>query len=313
MVPEEDAKLKEFMDKHGTGGNWIALPQKAGLRRCGKSCRLRWLNYLRPNIKHGEFTDHEDRVICSMYASIGSRWSIIASQLPGRTDNDIKNYWNTKLKKKLLGSNTGSGPPARLPRHHPHQHRPVQLLPYSSSPSSNYNTSSFFPGAGSQLLNAEPHGHLIIPTLTLQPQLQDYTMLSSSLNPMANHNHNNNVDASVMNHMVKEECGAMIVFGGGEQQSCSSSDGTQFGQFGGRHGKELSMSFDNNNNGYGYGGYHHNNGAAVEQEVQAQLDYGYEEIKQLLMTAAGGGGGDGGGLHDQLISSSHAAGKLTMM
>lgn len=45
-----------------------------GLRRCGKSCRLRWLNYLRPNIKHGEFTENEDRVICSMYASIGSRW-----------------------------------------------------------------------------------------------------------------------------------------------------------------------------------------------------------------------------------------------
>lgn len=100
--PEEDAKLKEFIEKFGTGGNWIALPQKAGLKRCGKSCRLRWLNYLRPNIRHGEFSDDEDRVICSLYASIGSRWSVIAAQLPGRTDNDIKNYWNTKLKKKLL-------------------------------------------------------------------------------------------------------------------------------------------------------------------------------------------------------------------
>ncbi|KAL3530512.1 hypothetical protein ACH5RR_009834 [Cinchona calisaya] len=101
--PEEDAKLKEFIEKYGTCGNWIALPQKAGLKRCGKSCRLRWLNYLRPNIKHGEFSDDEDRIICSLYASIGSRWSIIAAQLPGRTDNDIKNYWNTKLKKKLMG------------------------------------------------------------------------------------------------------------------------------------------------------------------------------------------------------------------
>ncbi|KAL1553852.1 transcription factor MYB36-like [Salvia divinorum] len=101
--PEEDFKLKSYIDQHGTGNNWIALPQKIGLKRCGKSCRLRWLNYLRPNIKHGGFTEEEDNIICSLYISIGSRWSIIAAQLPGRTDNDIKNYWNTRLKKKLLG------------------------------------------------------------------------------------------------------------------------------------------------------------------------------------------------------------------
>ncbi|KAJ9548617.1 hypothetical protein OSB04_021160 [Centaurea solstitialis] len=100
---EEDAKLKDYIEKYGTGGNWIALPQKIGLKRCGKSCRLRWLNYLRPNIKHGGFSEEEDNIICSLYISIGSRWSIIAAQLPGRTDNDIKNYWNTRLKKKLLG------------------------------------------------------------------------------------------------------------------------------------------------------------------------------------------------------------------
>ncbi|XP_010531584.1 PREDICTED: transcription factor RAX3 [Tarenaya hassleriana] len=101
--PEEDTILKSYIEKHGTGGNWIALPQKIGLKRCGKSCRLRWLNYLRPNLKHGGFTEEEDYIICSLYMSIGSRWSIIASQLPGRTDNDIKNYWNTRLKKKLMG------------------------------------------------------------------------------------------------------------------------------------------------------------------------------------------------------------------
>ncbi|KAJ1430352.1 SANT/Myb domain [Sesbania bispinosa] len=91
--PEEDSKLKSYIEQHGTGG----------LKRCGKSCRLRWLNYLRPNIKHGGFSEEEDNIICSLYVSIGSRWSVIAAQLPGRTDNDIKNYWNTRLKKKLLG------------------------------------------------------------------------------------------------------------------------------------------------------------------------------------------------------------------
>jgi myb proto-oncogene protein len=47
----------------------------AGLKRCGKSCRLRWLNYLRPNIKHGDFAPEEDSIICSLYISIGSRYT----------------------------------------------------------------------------------------------------------------------------------------------------------------------------------------------------------------------------------------------
>ncbi|KAM0932556.1 putative transcription factor MYB-HB-like family [Dioscorea sansibarensis] len=100
--PEEDATLKSYLNKHGTVDNWISLPHKAGLNRCGKSCRLRWLNYLRPNIKHGGFTPEEDNIIFTLYQTIGSRWSVIASHLHERTDNDVKNYWNTKLKKKVL-------------------------------------------------------------------------------------------------------------------------------------------------------------------------------------------------------------------
>ncbi|XP_014504137.1 transcription factor RAX2 [Vigna radiata var. radiata] len=105
--PEEDATLKTYLQSHGTAGNWIALPKKAGLRRCGKSCRLRWLNYLRPDIKHGGFTEEEDNIICNLYGQMGSRWSAIASKLPGRTDNDVKNYWNTKLKKKIMAGKVG--------------------------------------------------------------------------------------------------------------------------------------------------------------------------------------------------------------
>ncbi|XP_024960296.1 transcription factor RAX2-like [Cynara cardunculus var. scolymus] len=102
--PEEDTILRNHIQNHGTGGNWIALPHKAGLKRCGKSCRLRWLNYLRPDIKLGGFTEEEDDIISSLYVNIGSRWSVIASHLRGRTDNDVKNHWNTKLKKKLSSS-----------------------------------------------------------------------------------------------------------------------------------------------------------------------------------------------------------------
>ncbi|RRT55758.1 hypothetical protein B296_00033419 [Ensete ventricosum] len=100
--PEEDAVLRNHIEEFGNGGNWIALPKKAGLNRCGKSCRLRWLNYLRPDIQHGGFTEEEDNIICSLYRRLGSRWSVIASHLRGRTDNDVKNYWNTKLKKKMM-------------------------------------------------------------------------------------------------------------------------------------------------------------------------------------------------------------------
>ncbi|KAK9741978.1 hypothetical protein RND81_03G140900 [Saponaria officinalis] len=97
---EEDAKILAYVSTHGTG-NWTQVPKKAGLNRCGKSCRLRWTNYLRPDLKHEEFTEHEEQLIIQYHAAIGSRWSLIAKQLPGRTDNDVKNYWNTKLKKKL--------------------------------------------------------------------------------------------------------------------------------------------------------------------------------------------------------------------
>lgn len=73
----------------------------AGLLRCGKSCRLRWMNYLRPDIKRGNITPEEDDLIIRMHSLIGNRWSLIAGRLPGRTDNEIKNYWNTHLSKKL--------------------------------------------------------------------------------------------------------------------------------------------------------------------------------------------------------------------
>ncbi|XP_064957984.1 myb-related protein 306-like [Musa acuminata AAA Group] len=97
---EEDLVLASYVKEHGPG-NWRAVPTNTGLMRCSKSCRLRWTNYLRPGIKRGNFTDQEERLIVHLQALLGNRWAAIASYLPERTDNDIKNYWNTHLKKKL--------------------------------------------------------------------------------------------------------------------------------------------------------------------------------------------------------------------
>nr|URY18923.1 MYB protein [Zanthoxylum bungeanum] len=99
-TPEEDIILVSYIQENGPG-NWRAVPTNTGLLRCSKSCRLRWANYLRPGIKRGNFTDHEEKMIIHLQALLGNRWAAIASYLPQRTDNDIKNYWNTHLKKKL--------------------------------------------------------------------------------------------------------------------------------------------------------------------------------------------------------------------
>ncbi|KAG4938038.1 hypothetical protein AAZX31_16G021300 [Glycine max] len=99
-TPKEDALLTKYIQAHGEG-QWKSLPKKAGLLRCGKSCRLRWMNYLRPDIKRGNIAPEEDDLIIRMHSLLGNRWSLIAGRLPGRTDNEIKNYWNTHLSKKL--------------------------------------------------------------------------------------------------------------------------------------------------------------------------------------------------------------------
>ncbi|KAI9111015.1 hypothetical protein K1719_017890 [Acacia pycnantha] len=98
---EEDKKLINFILTNGQCC-WRAVPKLAGLRRCGKSCRLRWTNYLRPDLKRGLLSDAEENLVIDLHSRLGNRWSMIAAKLPGRTDNEIKNHWNTHIKKKLL-------------------------------------------------------------------------------------------------------------------------------------------------------------------------------------------------------------------
>ncbi|XP_010246153.1 PREDICTED: myb-related protein 306 [Nelumbo nucifera] len=108
-TPEEDIILVSYIQEHGPG-NWRSVPTNTGLLRCSKSCRLRWTNYLRPGIKRGNFTPHEEGMIIHLQALLGNKWAAIASYLPQRTDNDIKNYWNTHLKKKIKKFQTALDP-----------------------------------------------------------------------------------------------------------------------------------------------------------------------------------------------------------
>ncbi|CAO2150446.1 unnamed protein product [Urochloa humidicola] len=100
---------------------WDFVAQVSGLNRTGKSCRLRWVNYLHPGLKHGRMSPHEERLIIELHARWGNRWSRIARRLPGRTDNEIKNYWRTHMRKKA-------------------QERKMSISPSSSSSSLTYQS-----------------------------------------------------------------------------------------------------------------------------------------------------------------------------
>ncbi|KAK1267386.1 Transcription repressor MYB5 [Acorus gramineus] len=128
---EEDEILIDFIKKNGHG-SWRSIPKQAGLQRCGKSCRLRWTNYLRPDIKRGPFTEDEEKSIIQLHGILGNRWSSIAAQLPGRTDNEVKNFWNTHLKKRLLKMGLD-----------PHTHSPPDPLSAPPTTSTTTTPSSF--------------------------------------------------------------------------------------------------------------------------------------------------------------------------
>ncbi|XP_013646825.1 transcription factor MYB120-like [Brassica napus] len=157
----EDEILAAYVRENGEG-NWNALQKHTCLARCGKSCRLRWANHLRPNLKKGSFTGDEERLIIQLHAQLGNKWARMAAQLPGRTDNEIKNYWNTRLK-RLQRQGLPLYPPDVIPNHqlHPHpqhqhqqqnQHQQMYFHPHSSQP----NTPSSSPLPSPTQLNANP-------------------------------------------------------------------------------------------------------------------------------------------------------------
>ncbi|XP_062075317.1 transcription factor DUO1 [Humulus lupulus] len=96
---EEDEVLINHVKKYGPR-DWSSIRSKGLLQRTGKSCRLRWVNKLRPNLKNGcKFSLEEERVVIELQAQFGNKWARIATYLPGRTDNDVKNFWSSRQKR----------------------------------------------------------------------------------------------------------------------------------------------------------------------------------------------------------------------
>ncbi|KAG2312805.1 hypothetical protein Bca4012_027366 [Brassica carinata] len=104
---EEDTLLTNYVLQNSEG-RWNLVAKCAGLKRTGKSCRLRWLNYLKPDIRRGNLSPQEQLLILELHSKWGNRWSKIAQYLPGRTDNEIKNYWRTRVQKKARQLNIES-------------------------------------------------------------------------------------------------------------------------------------------------------------------------------------------------------------
>ncbi|CAL9132058.1 unnamed protein product [Musa acuminata var. zebrina] len=141
--PEEDEKLMNYMLRNGQGC-WSDVARNSGLQRCGKSCRLRWINYLRPDLKRGAFSPQEEELIVHLHSILGNRWSQIASRLPGRTDNEIKNFWNSTIKKRLKNStNTGDPNPIAAIGSFAgaKEHQRQSVYTHSSPPSSSSSSS----------------------------------------------------------------------------------------------------------------------------------------------------------------------------
>ncbi|KAI3831562.1 hypothetical protein MKX03_029520 [Papaver bracteatum] len=134
---EEDHKLMHFILNNGIHC-WRTVPKLAGLMRCGKSCRLRWINYLRPDLKRGAFTDMEENQMIQLHSRLGNRWSKIAGHFPGRTDNEIKNHWNTRIKKKL--KQLGIDPVTHKPINNEHSHGKCEEVDEEHNLQSNDNT-----------------------------------------------------------------------------------------------------------------------------------------------------------------------------
>ncbi|XP_059283806.1 transcription factor MYB4-like [Lycium ferocissimum] len=202
---EEDQILISYIQKNGHG-NWRALPKQAGLLRCGKSCRLRWMNYLSPDIKRGNFTKEEEDNIIHLHEVLGNRWSAIAARLPGRTDNEIKNIWHTHLKKRLKNYQ----PPQNCKRH---SKKINEINSFVHAPNSPQISSSQMSAVTSDSLSS-----IVAPSMTIDDQNKQEEIDSSE--------YFSKIDESFWDELAMDNNSNFVTTMAGEGfQSCDMFDG----------------------------------------------------------------------------------------
>ncbi|MED6207581.1 hypothetical protein PIB30_036986 [Stylosanthes scabra] len=170
---EEDEVLLSHVSKYGPR-DWSSIRSKGLLQRTGKSCRLRWVNKLRPNLKNGcKFTAEEERVVIELQAQFGNKWAKIASYLSGRTDNDVKNFWSSRQKRLariLQASSSTSNSKSHRNKPKPHHLPNFQAAKLSSSSEGESSSSKPQPCSFSCNDNSEVIKMVALPDL-FKPEL----------------------------------------------------------------------------------------------------------------------------------------------
>ncbi|CAL5026538.1 unnamed protein product [Urochloa decumbens] len=226
---QEDKLLVDHVRQHGEG-RWNSVSKLTGLKRSGKSCRLRWVNYLRPDLKRGKITPQEESIIVQLHALWGNRWSTIARSLPGRTDNEIKNYWRTHFKKGKPSKNIERARARFLKQRQEMQTQKQQLMAGQVVKDENEDGGG---ARASGTADDDDRGSAIVDEACAAPA----PVAEAAAAACGQHHHEEDLimhDAIAMDFMCPMSCalllhGAGVVQGGGAGSCCGSTASDEYG------------------------------------------------------------------------------------